>query len=137
MNPALTEFQKSFTLEQKIAIIHNLLVVAQCDGEMHPKEVESMKLSARALGIEFDVNNLSPLMLTMFRQNNIPLLKTLSKNQKEWYIIAMHTLMHSDGKVLEKEVQYCLIIAEDIGISADEYKRILDKTDQIYNVFFK
>lgn len=135
MNSELIEFQKSFTLEQKIAIIHNLLVVAQCDSELHSNEVESIKQSARLLGIDFDVNNLSPLMTTMFRQNNIPILNTLDKNQKEWYIVAMNTVMQADGKVLEKEVQYCLIIAEDIGISAEEYKRILDKTNKLFNLF--
>ena len=137
MDTKMLEFQQSFTIEQKIAVIHNLLVVAQCDGELHPKEVDSIKLSAKALGIDFDVNNLSPLMLAMFRQNNIPLLNTLNKSQKEWFIIAMHTVMHSDGKVLETEVQYCLIIAEDIGISANEYKQILEKMDALYNLFLK
>jgi hypothetical protein len=29
------EFGNSFTEEQKIAVIHNLLVVAQSDGELH------------------------------------------------------------------------------------------------------
>jgi uncharacterized tellurite resistance protein B-like protein len=64
-------------------------------------------------------------------------LKSLSKNQKEWYIIAQHMIMHADGKVAQQEVNYCLGIAEEIGISNEEYKLILDKTDKLYDLFLK
>jgi uncharacterized tellurite resistance protein B-like protein len=76
-------------------------------------------------------------MQRMFKQNNIPILNTLNKSQKEWYIIAMHSVIHADGKVLEKEIQYALIIAEDIGISEQEYKSIIDKTTGLYDLFMK
>lgn len=135
MNTELKEFQDSFTIEQKIAVIHCLIIVAQCDRELHPNELHSIKLSAKNLGVDFDINNLSSLMLEMFKQDNIPILNTLNKNQKEWYIIAMHTLIHADEKIEEKEVQYSLGIASEIGISANEYKEILDRIDLIYNTF--
>ncbi len=137
MNKELTEFQNSFTEEQKVAVMHCLLIVAQCDQELHPKELELLKQTAKSLGIHFDQMNLSPIMKRMFQQNNFPILNTLTKSQKEWYICAMHSMMHADGKILDKEVHYCLTIAEEIGINQSQYKTILDKMDALYNLFIK
>ena len=137
MNVELTEFRNSFSEEQKVAIIHCLLIVAQCDQELHVKELELLKSTSNMLGIHFEPQNLSPIMRRMFQQNNFPILNTLDRTQKEWYICTMHSMMHVDGKVLEKEIDYCLSIAEEIGINAEQYRNILDKMDALYKVFIK
>jgi uncharacterized tellurite resistance protein B-like protein len=133
----VAEFRNSFSEEQKVAVMHCLLIVAQCDQELHHRELELLNQTARTLGIHFDPANLSPLMKRMFQQNNFPILNTLNRSQKEWYICAMHSIMHADGKVLEKEVLYCLSIAEEIGIDSAQYKSILDKMDVLYKLFMK
>lgn len=137
MDIELSEFRNSFSEVQKVAVMHCLLIVAQCDQELHLKELELLKSISRTLGIHFDPQNLSPIMQRMFQQNNFPILNTLDRSQKEWYICAMHSMMHADGKVLEKEMHYCLSIAEEIGINSEQYKSILDKMDALYKLFIK
>jgi len=138
MNKEMIEFQSSFTAEQKAAIFGCLVTIAKCDGEFHQNEFKSIEQSAIALGLDpvIDMPLINRINQTGL-DGMIPILNTLNKSQKEWYIIAQHFVMHADGKVAPQEVNYCLGIADEIGISAEEYKKILDKMDGIYNVFLK
>ena len=126
----------NFKEEQKAAIIGTLIAVAQCDGQVHPKEEDALNQTAEIMG--FDAT--SPYMAKMHQGGfgyMLSILKGFDKSQKEWFILTMHSLMHADGHVAEKEVTYCLGIAEQIGISQNEYKSILDKMDGLYNAFLK
>ena len=133
-----SEFQSSFTAEQKAAIFGCLITVAKCDGELHQNEINSIEQSAKVLGLDpiIDLSLINRLNKTGL-DGMIPILNTLNESQKEWYIIAQHCVMHADGKVDPHEINYCLGIANGIGISVEEYKKILDKMDGIYDVFLK
>jgi uncharacterized tellurite resistance protein B-like protein len=136
MNKELNEFQSSFTAEQKAAIFGCLVTIAKCDGEVHPKEYASVEQSSNVIGLDL-VTDLAIIKQTT--QNGldgmIPVLNTLSKSQKEWYITSQHMVLHADGKVAPQEVNCCLEIAEKIGISTEEYKEILDRMDAIFDAF--
>ncbi len=140
----MREFQKSFTEDQKAAIIACLLIIASCDSPANQKEMNSIQTSAKTLGMELNQNPTFLFMLELAKEGNtvaindkvIRLLNTLERNQKEWFILAMHTLMHVDGNVVQQEVLLCLNTAQKIGISPDEYKNILDKMDKLYDAFF-
>lgn len=49
-----SEFQESFTKEQKAAIIVSLLSIARSDGRIHRKEMRHIEQTSMLLGIELD-----------------------------------------------------------------------------------
>jgi len=138
MNTEFNEFQKSFTDVQKAAIIGSLVIVAKSDGDLHDKEWTHIMETSKMLGMDLEISSSASKLAKMAESGldyMLSVLRSLSRSQKEWCILAMHMTMLADGKVLHAEINFCLGIAEDMGISPDEYKRIIDKAQQVTNAF--
>lgn len=132
----LGDFQDDYTKEQKAAIIGSLAILAKSDGQIHPKEMQNIEQMGKLLGIEFD----DPVFARVASggKNEITrILNTLDKNQKEWYIITLHSIVAADGKVEDIEIGYALGFADAIGISEDEYIQIIQKADLLMKKFMR
>ena len=130
----LSSFQDDYNKEQKAAIMMAIAGVAQADGNVHPKEIKNMEETSLMLGIEGD----EPI----FRQiaskgidEIIRILNTLERNQKEWFITALHGMIHADNRVEDSEIAIALTFANEIGISDHEYRQIIEKTNQLMKLF--
>lgn len=129
----LSGFQNEFNKNQKAAVISSLIIIAKSDG-VHPSEMEFIERTMEILGIDFDDAVFSEFA-KKDKDNLIKHLDSLSKTQKEWYVVAVHGLVSSDGKTNQREVDFATGFCGDIGISEDEYIRIIKKTDALSKNF--
>ncbi len=130
------DFQSNFTKEQKAAILVSLAIIAESDGQVHPKEMQNIELTGRFLGIEFDDTVIERVALG--GKNEIKrLLNTLDRSQKELFIITLNSMVTADNKVEDIEIGYALGIAEDIGISGDEFVQIIKKSELLMKKFMR
>jgi len=63
------------------------------------------------------------------------ILKNLKIGQKEWLLIAIYELVHSDGKPVQMEINYSAGIAKDLGFSENEYLKLINKTTELRNKY--
>ena len=135
------KFQSSFSTEQKAAIILSMGFVAKCDGQYHPKELDLIKQIAIHIGINLEKEMMPGGIININASKGIEyfgkVLNNLESGQKEWYLVSLFNLIHCDGNVAEAEAKEVLMIAEDIDISAEQYKQIVDKWDKLYELFFQ
>ena len=126
-------FQNEFNKNQKASIISSLIIIAKSDG-VHPKEMEFIERTMEILDVDAEDEVFSEFA-KKDKDNLIRHLDSLSKNQKEWYVVAVHGLVSSDGKINEREVDFATGFCGDIGISEDEYIQIIKKTEALSENF--
>lgn len=130
----LSGFQDDYNKEQKAAIMWALILLANSDGNIHPTEAKSLDETALML----DISPEDPIMNRIMaggKDEIIRILNTLERTQKEWFITALHGMIHADGKVEDIEIGYALGFAEDIGISQNEYKQIIEKVNLLMKLY--
>ena len=115
--------------------------VAKCDGQYHPKELDLIKQIAIHIGINLEKEMMPGGIININASKGIEyfgkVLNNLESGQKEWYLVSLFNLIHCDGNVAEAEAKEVLMIAEDIDISAEQYKQIVDKWDKLYELLFQ
>lgn len=126
-------FQNQYTELQKAAILGALIVVAKSDGEVHPKEFKKIEDTATLLGT--DMSDPLHLAVIQSKAQMIAILNSLTRKQKEWFILCLHEMVLIDGQVKDIEVSFALGFARDLGISEYEYFEIIDKAIAISNFF--
>lgn len=127
-------FQNNFNDEQKASILASLFIVANSDGHLDSKEMNLIDLTGKVLGVQSGDPILTKV-ISAGENEIIRILNTLNKSQKEWYIITLHSMIYADGKIEDIEVGYALNFAENIGISEDEYIKIIEKAEYILKQF--
>jgi uncharacterized tellurite resistance protein B-like protein len=119
------QFQNSFTQIQKIAIMGSLISMAFADGEGSDDEAEIAAIAADLLGLDLkekDVNSYMDDPLYYLEQ-----LKTLTDEQKKWYVRLLHLMIVADGKIEIRELDKLLEFLEVIGIDEATYKRYMSE----------
>lgn len=122
----LSGFQGQFTNEQKRAIMVSLYVIANSDEEFHTKEVEFLQQTAYILGYQIS-NDIDQEFSGINRGKVFEQLKEFSDKQKEWYLITVTGMIHSDGKVLESELDDALRHLLSMGISKEKMIKSIKK----------
>lgn len=133
VNEYLKDFQNEFNKKQKVAIISSLILIAKSDG-VHPSEMEFIERTIEILNIDVD----DELFIEFAKKDPdyiIKYLDSLSKTQKEWYVVAVHGLVSSDGKANKRELDFAFGFCDGIGITEDEYIQIIKKTDALSKNF--
>lgn len=127
------EFQKNFTSQQKKAMIMGLWSIANSDGEIHQKEENFMREISLLLG--FDYNSLwNGLFHFEYKEGELgTALNSLSKSNKEWYIITVFSMIHVDGHALDIEFVYAESILNVMNITVDEALKTLQKSQGMIN----
>ena len=142
-NPAVwqKDFQDGFSMEQKAAIILSMGFVANCDGQTNQKELDVIVRTANDIGINLEKELIPGGIMNMTAAKGIEyfgkVLSKLQNDQKEWFLVCLFNLIHSDSNVVAAEVNEVLNLAEDIGISSEKYKEIIEKWDKLYELFMK
>lgn len=119
------QFQNSFTQVQKIAILGSLISMAFADGEGSDDEAEIAAIAAELLGLDLqekDVNSYMDDPLYYLEQ-----LRTLTDEQKKWYVRLLHLMIVADGKIEIRELDKLLEFLEVIGIDEATYKRYMSE----------
>ena len=124
-NEKKRQFQNSFTQVQKIAIIGSLISMAFADGEGSDDEAEIAAIAAELLGLDLQEKDVESYMddpLYYLEQ-----LKTLTDEQKKWYVRLLHLMIVADGKIEIRELDKLLEFLEVIGIDEATYKRYMSE----------
>lgn len=131
----LSDFQDSFTTEQKIAILGSLVILAKSKGQILPDEINLIEQTGRVLGLDVD-KALFARIADGGIDELIKILQTLNQRQKEWFVISMRSMISASGKVNEAQIAFAFGLAEQIGFTEDEIIELIDKTERL-NDFFK
>ncbi len=123
----LKSFQDSFSDEQKKCVICSLFLVANIDGEYHQKEKDFFQETADVLGyrMQGDINEQVKEFLSIDRNDLFETLKSLSKEQKDWFIATVLSMIHADGEALDKEVHYADEFFEKMGITHAQCEEVI------------
>ena len=130
----LRNFQNSFTEKQKAAVIASSIIIANSHEHMSLNKRNTIGQTATLLGI----NPSSPMTRKLYEGSKdelIQTLNTLDESQKEWYIVAIHQLVMADGMPRDKEIDYVMGFADNVGISEDKYEKIIEQTEFILKSF--
>lgn len=129
-NDSIAPFQDSFTKLQKAGIVSILIIYANADGRINPKEEEQIQNTVGLLNYSLSDPLLNELP-SKGRQNLINILKTLNAGQKQWLLISLYELAHCDGNISQIETSYALGIAKDIGFTEGQYLELIQKTSHL------
>jgi hypothetical protein len=134
LKQAIENFRQSFTKEQKAAIISSMMIICGTPTGIAEVDSEHIERTARELGIAVQ----DPLIMSTFTGGRAALAlvsNTLSKNNKEWFAVSIHTILGKtlkQGKPDAKKEQIALAILGDIGISDVELMRIVQFANDIF-----
>ncbi|MCW9705804.1 hypothetical protein [Fodinibius salsisoli] len=126
----LSDFQNDLSKNQKVAIIASLFIIAKSDG-IHLNEGGYIAKITEVL----DLNEDDPAFVELAQKGHHEIIKhldSLSDLQKDWYILAVHGLISSDGEITEREVNFAMGFCKDIGITEEEYIIMIKKTEGLY-----
>lgn len=126
----LSKFQNELKEKQKKAIVGSLFYLANGDGEYHNKEHEFIKQASELLNYELSdsEHRIAEELMGMGKEGIFDQLNTLSKAQKEWYVITALGMIHSDGKALEEEFEMLKQFLSKIEISQQRFEEIIEQT---------
>jgi len=124
-------FFDTFSKLQKAAVIRCLIVILKADGKTHPKEITYVEEATAMLNIDTDDPIVNRLLTDNTKHEMLRHLNTLNESQKEWLVVMMHGMILSDGEVDQKEINYSMGIAQEIGINQDKYFSIISKSENI------
>lgn len=132
----LTDFQDTLNKQQKAAILTSLSIVSTSKGMPHQKDLENLIQTSRVLGMDLE-DPAIPSIQSKSEEHLIDILKTLDKGQKEWFIVALHSMVLAKGSATETEMGVAIDICNRIGISDDMYVEIIKKTEAIMKRLLK
>ena len=137
INEHLKPFKDSFTIEQKAAILGSLAIIAKiADDNIKKNEMKVIELAAKVLGM----NLYDPIIIQIVKEDPIyikTVLNTLDRHQKEWYVIMVNDLVISDDKMKNIKISLADYMLEAIGISDEEFDRIINKSNLQTKMFSK
>lgn len=133
-------FQNEFTQDQKAAIIFSLMtLVTKAESRNCANSKRQVEEVASMLNLQLDDPILDVTIARVYAWGNnkyiIKVLNSLSKSQKEWYVITAWSILIADGQAEGAEVRYVLETFEDIGITEHEFQRIFQKAKALMNRF--
>jgi hypothetical protein len=123
--------------EQKISILYHLLILSQNGGEIEDKKLDFIQQSSTIINFNFDKKNLKVLLTKMFKQKNNTIINEIPRSVKEWFVLAMYSLVMIDDKNQINKLKEAIRIAKSIGISETEYILIVEKSLRIFDMFQK
>lgn len=123
----LQSFKDSFSDEQKKAVICSLFLIANIDGEYHQKEKDFFEETADVLGytLKEDTDKQVREFLSISREELFEMLKSLSKEQKDWFVATVLSMIHADGEALDKEVHYADEFFEKMGVTHAQCEEVI------------
>lgn len=116
----------AFSKEQKKAIIWSMVSVIMADGNIAPEE-ENLLIQIinnelnESLSILTEAGSLTQTYV-------IPILKTLSNEQKNIIVDYWEKLMMADGQIDPKEVQVIVAMGRSIDADVDKYRYLLGES---------
>jgi uncharacterized tellurite resistance protein B-like protein len=134
MEKELSTFQDSFSKQQKGAIITALSIISITKGFAHQNEVEDLIETSKTLGIDLDDKVIEHIQ-SSGHQYLLDILKTLSIGQKEWLIVAFHSMAMAKGNGTEEEGAVIMKICNSIGISDEMYIETIEKFANVMKRF--
>ena len=118
-----TDFSKSFTNNQKIAVFNVLLGLLSHDDKVsRDKEITQLIKISEILDFNLDSAVLPYQVMYSSFQTSIETLNTLSKNQKEWVIISAISITGASGEIEQSKQESINNLSEHLGISSDEFE---------------
>ncbi len=132
--PEISDFQNSFNREQKAAILNCISLVGTRQGTPNKSELEFLLSSYKLLGLEMGDPSISQ-MQTKNEEYLINTLKTLDKDQQEWFIVALQSMILSNKTYIENKLGVAIDICNRMGISDDKYVEVVNKAEAIMKRF--
>ncbi len=120
--------KENFTQEQKEAIIYSLYQIARSDEDLADDEVAFIKVVGDFLGEVFDYMSIN----SFISKSALVYMKTLNELtecQKEWYVVAVYSLINSDQKLFDEEFSVSNGFLNGMGITTARANAIISKIE--------
>ena len=133
-NPEVSEFSKSFSEQEKGAMLYLLMLMATSEGHADNKKFDFLYKQADILNF-----NLEGQSMEIYQQQNADyaynILRNSNDHQKEWFSISLATIMTINGNPTQKEKSLSDRILSQINISDEQFKNANKKTQALFNKF--
>jgi hypothetical protein len=126
----LERLQNQLTIVQKSAIMGGLFLVANSN---HNPDIKVINIVEK-IGDALKINMADPVVANFAKggqSNLINILKTLTNNQIELFIISIHTVAMADGIIEAKQLNAIEWICSIVGITEIRYLNIIEKNNKI------
>lgn len=130
----LSDFQVSFSDQQKGAMLYSLMLLVSSEGDYDNNKFAFVDKQAGIL--KFDLEGES---MAVYEQKNADyaygILKTLNNSQKEWFSIALASIITLNGRTTENERSLANRILTESNISNEQFKNVNQKAQALFNRF--
>jgi hypothetical protein len=121
-----SEFISEFSPAQRRAMLSVLVLIGQIKSRPHVEKNYYLKDTASLFNILFD-NQMIVSASNKSLDTLIPILNPLKYEQKEWYVLIVHSLITLDIPCLDdSRIAAALKFFNEIGISKQQYLAIVD-----------
>ncbi|MFT3902948.1 MAG: hypothetical protein QM727_07225 [Niabella sp.] len=132
--PELINFQKSFTEDQKAAMIYSLMLMVASEGSYGIKKFNYMTQQAELLNVDLEGKSMS-----VYQGKNADyaysIIKTLSESQKDFYCVLLGNIMQLNGNPTQNEIKLADRILTEVGISEEKFTNAIIKTHTLMEKF--
>ena len=134
-NNPISEIFSDLTTNQKMSVINLLLNIGVCDGEQGNQDMELQFLNnyVKILGVRSDSS--MAYLENHGHEQIIEDLKSISKSQKEFLVVAAWEMITCDGRPNETELEFAGTIFNKIGVTDDQLVATIKKTTALMNHF--
>lgn len=128
-NP-IGEVFSDLTTNQKMSIMNLLLIIGVCDAKQgnQEKELQYLNTYVEILNVRSDKS--MTYLETYGKGRIIEDLRYLTKNQKEFLIVATWEMICCDGEANDTELEFLGTIFEKLGVSEEQFIAIQIKMDR-------
>ncbi|MBW6491965.1 MAG: hypothetical protein K0B15_12310 [Lentimicrobium sp.] len=129
-NP-ISDVFKDLTTNQKMSITNFLLTIASSNQGSSDKQMRYLNNYVDILDVRGDDG------MAYYKRYGLERiisdLKTLSKNQKEFLVVATWEMISSDGQPSSKQINSVTILFDKLGFSEEQFVEIIKKNILIMN----
>lgn len=134
-NP-ISDMFSDLSTNQKMSVINLLLSIGVCDGDQGNEDNEIKYLNTYVKILDIRSDKSMAYLDSHGQERIIEDLKSISKSQKEFLVLAAWEMITCDGRPNETELEVAGAFFEKIGISDEEFVATIEKTQALMKHFF-
>ena len=131
----VADVYRDLSTNQKMSIMNLLVAIGGCDGIIENDGEELQFINSYVSILKVRSDNCMAYLEKYGPERVITDLQPLSKNQKEFLVYEVWSLINCDGRANETEIELAVNIFESIGISEEQMIETIKKRQALIKYF--